>query len=134
MTHAQTRGVQVLYSHCLRTAAVLLFHSILPNSLFLKLTVLHWPVNSSFLRNHASRLLIMAQVESISLQESLPPDAPEHELQDGEQDASRPDQGNSRLQESKTTRFSVLVGSGVLQLPIWGTLNRTFWLQFYLRT
>ena len=63
----------------------------------------------------------MAQIESISLQESLPPDPVEQEPQDGEQDASSPDQGNSRPQESKTTRISVLVGSGVLQLSIWGT-------------
>ena len=76
----------------------------------------------------------MAQIESISLQESLPPDAGEQEPQDVEQDASSPDQANSSLQESKKTRISVLVGSGILQLPIWGTLHRTFWSQFYSRT
>ena len=63
----------------------------------------------------------MAQIESISLQESLPPDAGEQEPQNVEQDASSPDQASSRLQESKITRISVLVGSGVLQLSIWGT-------------
>ena len=63
----------------------------------------------------------MAQNESISLHESAPPYAGEQELHDLEHDASSPDQANSRRRESKTTRICVLVGSAILQLPIWGT-------------
>ncbi|KAH8681926.1 putative monocarboxylate transporter [Xylariales sp. PMI_506] len=37
-----------------------------------------------------------------------------------EQDAVIAEQGESRQAESKLKKFSVLVGSGILQLPIWG--------------
>ena len=74
----------------------------------------------------------MAQNESISLRESQPPNAAESELQDVEQDAPASDQANVRQRESKRTRLCVLLGSAILQLPIWGTLNATMGPQLYL--
>ena len=65
----------------------------------------------------------MVQNETISLRQSLPPSAGEQELQDVESDSSSPNQPNSRQRESKVTRIYVLLGSAILQLPIWGTFN-----------
>ena len=69
----------------------------------------------------------MAHNENISLRESLPPDAGEQGPQNVDQNAFIPNQANLRERESKTTRLCVLVGSAILQLPIWGTLNPIFW-------
>ena len=63
----------------------------------------------------------MAQNESIAPRESPQPYAGGQELQDLEQDPSSPNLANSRQRESKKMRVCVLVGSAILQLPIWGT-------------
>jgi hypothetical protein len=65
----------------------------------------------------------MPQNEVISLHESVPPDAGEQVSQETEQDALSVDQGNSRQWESNWKRACVLVGSAILQLPIWGKIN-----------
>lgn len=61
----------------------------------------------------------MARNEDISLRESPPSDVREQEAQDIEQDVSNAD-AESRQWEPKRKRLSVLVGSAILQLPIWG--------------
>ena len=67
----------------------------------------------------------MTRNEGISLRESLPSDVGEQELHNTEQDASNLDQADSRRWESNRKRACVLVGSAILQLPIWGRLNPT---------
>lgn len=49
-----------------------------------------------------------------------PPNLREQEAQDTERDASNAEQAESRQLESKRKRTWVLVGSAILQLPIWG--------------
>ena len=65
----------------------------------------------------------MSLNEDISLRESLPSDVGEQEAHNTLQDASNLDQADSRIWESKTKRACVLVGSAILQLPIWGRLK-----------
>ena len=67
----------------------------------------------------------MTQNEGITLRESVPSDVSEQEPYDTENDAANLDQADSRLWESKRKRFCVLVGSAMLQLPIWGRLSRS---------
>jgi hypothetical protein len=67
----------------------------------------------------------MTRNESISLRESLPSDIGEQEPHNTEQDASNLEQANSRQWESNRKRACVLVGSAILQLPIWGRLSLT---------
>ncbi|MCJ1269319.1 hypothetical protein MMC22_009210 [Lobaria immixta] len=62
----------------------------------------------------------MIRNECISLREPLPPDVGEQEPHGTEQNAFNLDQADSRLWESNRNRASVLVGSAILQLPIWG--------------
>lgn len=63
--------------------------------------------------------------EGISLREPLPPDVGGQEPQDTEQHAFNLDQADSRQWESNRKRACVLVGSAILQLPIWGRLSPT---------
>lgn len=65
----------------------------------------------------------MTRDGSISLHQSVPPSIGESILNDAEQDVSNDEPTDSRQWESKRTRISVLVGSAVLQLPIWGELT-----------
>ncbi|CZR66521.1 related to monocarboxylate transporter 2 [Phialocephala subalpina] len=64
----------------------------------------------------------MSQTESISLRdhESLPSRISERELNNTNEDPSSLEQADSRQVESNRTRACVLVGNGILQLPIWG--------------
>lgn len=73
----------------------------------------------------------MTQNESISLREL---DIGEQEPRIAEQDTSNIDQADSRQWESSRKRACVLMGSAILQLPIWGELSLTSWLQFYSHT
>ncbi|KAG8526685.1 uncharacterized protein KY384_008114 [Bacidia gigantensis] len=59
-------------------------------------------------------------VEVISLHESLPTEADGREIHIEEQDASSLDIANTRQYESNRKRACVLIGSTLLQLPIWG--------------
>lgn len=72
------------------------------------------------LYNPNSSQFKMVQNEGISLREPLPPDVGEQEPHDTEQNAFNLDQADSRLWESNRKRACVLVGSAILQLPIWG--------------
>jgi hypothetical protein len=67
--------------------------------------------------------ITMPQNEVISLRETRRSDASEHQLYNNEEDASSLDQADSRRWESNRRRACVLVGSGLLQLPIWGRLS-----------
>ena len=58
--------------------------------------------------------------DGVSLREPRPSDDGEQEPYDTEQDAIDLDQVDSRLMESNRKRVCVLVGSAMLQLPIWG--------------
>ena len=71
--------------------------------------------------------------ESVSFREPRPSGAAEQELRNTE-DAIDLDQVDSRLAESNRKRICVLVGSAMLQLPVWGGLSPTSWLQFYSHT
>jgi hypothetical protein len=42
------------------------------------------------------------------------------------------EQTDSRQRESKRTKLSVLIGSGIIQLPIWGMLDHMSRLPLYL--
>lgn len=73
----------------------------------------------------------MTPKETISLRESLPPDVGEQDGHNIEQAASNPNQADSRQWESTRKRACVLLGSAILQLPIWGKKPLFSWLQFY---
>ena len=62
--------------------------------------------------------------EGVSFGEPRPSDAGEQVPQDTEH-AIDLDQVDSRLWESNRKRICVLVGSAMLQLPIWGGLSPT---------
>ena len=62
--------------------------------------------------------------EGVSVREPRPSDAGEQVPQDIEH-AIDLDQVDSRLWESNRKRICVLVGSAMLQLPIWGGLSPT---------
>lgn len=71
----------------------------------------------------------MTQSEGIALRESLrlhvSEPEPESLPQDTEHNASNLDQTEPRQWESGRKRVCVLVGSAILQLPIWGRQNHT---------
>ncbi|KAJ5754615.1 monocarboxylate transporter [Penicillium manginii] len=56
----------------------------------------------------------------IRLQESRPPGIHEPDSSDAQQRAMDLEQIDSRQVESSKTKLSVLIGSGIIQLPIWG--------------
>lgn len=64
----------------------------------------------------------MARNEDIVLREPQPSNISEHTRSNSEQDAPNLEQNDSRQWESGRKRASVIVGSAILQLPIWGTL------------
>jgi hypothetical protein len=65
--------------------------------------------------------LIMAQNEDISLRSSLAPDVVEVDTHNGrEGEILDGDVVDSRHDESSRKRACVLLGSAMLQLPIWG--------------
>ena len=71
---------------------------------------------------------------SISHRESLPSDVFVQEPHDTEQDATHLDEAASRQLESTRKRVCVLLGSAILQLPIWGRTNPTSPLQLNSQT
>jgi hypothetical protein len=64
----------------------------------------------------------MTRNEDIPLRES-PANVGEQESYDTEQDAFNLHQADSGKWESNRRRTCVLLGSAILQLPIWGTLS-----------
>lgn len=63
----------------------------------------------------------MAQTEDISLSESLALDVGDSDVHNGRDgEVSNEDLTDSRQNESSRKRACVLVGSAMLQLPIWG--------------
>ena len=73
----------------------------------------------------------MAQDGGISLRESRVPDG-QQEPHDIEQSAVTIDQADSRQWETKRKRACVLLGSSILQLPIWGRPSPSSHLTLYL--
>ena len=73
----------------------------------------------------------MTRNEDTSRYESQSLGVGEQDSHDVEQDASTPDQADSRQRDSKRIRISVLVGSAILQLPIWGKMGLSSWLWLY---
>ena len=67
----------------------------------------------------------MTSNESICLREPLPSAVSVHETQDTEQAASHLDEADPRQVESNRKRICVLLGSAILQLPIWGKIHPT---------
>lgn len=67
--------------------------------------------------------LTMARDDNISLHESVPPSVGEPDLHDSEHDVSNDEDVEPRQRDSKRTRTLVLLGSAILQLPIWGELT-----------
>ena len=62
----------------------------------------------------------MARNENISLHEPMASHVGEANQQNTEQDADIQDQAEPRQYESSVKRACVLLGSAILQLPIWG--------------
>jgi hypothetical protein len=62
----------------------------------------------------------MSQHDTIALREVRSSDASADQILDAEQDAINMEQAEIRQAESKRKRASVLLGSAILQLPIWG--------------
>ncbi|KAG0651688.1 Monocarboxylate transporter 12 [Hyphodiscus hymeniophilus] len=62
----------------------------------------------------------MSSTDAISLRDRLPPNITEQDPPEAEEDAPNLGQAESRQWESHRKRASVLLGSAVLQLPIWG--------------
>ncbi|KAL1846170.1 hypothetical protein Daus18300_014333 [Diaporthe australafricana] len=64
----------------------------------------------------------MPRDETISLRQTAPPNLDELEIQTDEQESNGHghDQAGSRRHGTKTKRAYVLIGSGIIQLPIWG--------------
>ncbi|MCJ1225611.1 hypothetical protein MMC12_002260 [Toensbergia leucococca] len=74
----------------------------------------------------------MTRNQGISLRESLPSDSGEQEPYDAEQYVFNLDQADSSQRESNRKRACVLVGSGLLQLPIWGfAMNYGVFQEYY---
>lgn len=62
----------------------------------------------------------MPQNETISLRQTTPSSLGELEVQAEEHRSIGHDQTDQRRNGSKTKRACVLIGSGIIQLPIWG--------------
>ncbi|KFY33007.1 hypothetical protein V495_08525 [Pseudogymnoascus sp. VKM F-4514 (FW-929)] len=76
----------------------------------------------------------MAQGEGVSLQERPSPNlnTGEHESRDTDEDVFNVNQANLRYSESNRKRACVLVGSAILQLPIWGfAMNYGVFQEYY---
>lgn len=76
----------------------------------------------------------MRETEEFALPESGYSAGSERGTSDVEQRAVDAEQADLRQLESKRTKLCVLVGSGILQLPIWGTFGHMSGLPRYLRT
>ena len=69
----------------------------------------------------------MTRNEDIPLRETLASDVVEQAPNDLEQEVSNLDQADLRQRESSRKRARVLVGSAIVQLPIWGRLGILSW-------
>lgn len=70
-------------------------------------------------------LVAMRETEEFALPVSRMSASGERDAFDVEQSVADAGQIDSRQIESKRTKLCVLIGSGILQLPIWGTFNHT---------
>jgi hypothetical protein len=70
----------------------------------------------------------MRETEEFSLPESRTSASGERDAFDVEQSVVDAEQTDSRQMESKRTKLCVLIGSGILQLPIWGTFGTHVWI------
>jgi hypothetical protein len=73
-------------------------------------------------RDKASRCYAMASNESIALRESLPPEVPEQEPRRDPRVIPNINRRDSTRWDSNMKKAFVLIGSAILQLPIWGRL------------
>ena len=64
----------------------------------------------------------MAQNEDISLREPMASEVGVLNQRNTEQEADSQEQAESRQYESSVKRACVILGSAILQLPIWGRL------------
>lgn len=62
----------------------------------------------------------MSQTETISLRQTTPSNLGELEVQNEEQGSIGHEQADQRRNGFKTKKTCVLIGSGLIQLPIWG--------------
>lgn len=62
----------------------------------------------------------MPQTETISLRQTTASNISELEVRNEEQEDIAHDQVDQRRNGSKTKKTCVLIGSGLIQLPIWG--------------
>ena len=62
----------------------------------------------------------MSRTDAVSLRDRLTPEIAEQQSPEAEDDVSHFGQADSRQWESHRKRASVLLGSAILQLPIWG--------------
>lgn len=62
----------------------------------------------------------MSQTETISLHQTTPSSLGELDVQNEEQGSIGHDQADQRRNGFKTKKTCVLIGSGLIQLPIWG--------------
>ena len=76
----------------------------------------------------------MRETEEFSLPELRTSASGERDASDVEQNVVDAEQTDSGQIESKRTKLCVLIGSGIIQLPIWGTFGHMSGLQRYLRT
>jgi hypothetical protein len=76
----------------------------------------------------------MRETEELALPEFGYSAGSERDAADVEQRAVDAEQADLRQLESKRTKLCVLIGSGILQLPIWGTFGYMSRLPRYLRT
>jgi hypothetical protein len=65
----------------------------------------------------------MSRTEENPLPESFPPNADEQELHDLEVEGLNLDQAELRHNKSSRKKACVLLGTAILQLPIWGEAN-----------
>lgn len=65
----------------------------------------------------------MTSTESIAMRDAIAPIEGDQRTSDIEQNDSSLDQADTRHRESKRKRTCVIVGSAILQLPIWGRQN-----------
>lgn len=62
----------------------------------------------------------MSQTETISLRQTAPSGLGELEVQNEESGSIGHEQADPRRNSPKTKKTCVLIGSGLIQLPIWG--------------
>lgn len=71
----------------------------------------------------------MSQTETISLRQTTPSNTGELDVQIEEQGSVGIDQVGQRRNDTNMKKVCVLIGSGLIQLPIWGTVLESTLLQ-----